>query len=117
LAGPKGNTASSGAWIAADGRFVAFDSLATTLDPADGDLAPDVFVRDLQTNTTSLVSRAGGAGAKGDGASSQPSISADGRFVAFESVSSNLAAPDGDTSEPAFFRDLQPHPTTPLRPT
>ena len=62
--------------------YVAFKSAATNLSPDDTDADYDVYVRDLQANTTTLVSRATGvAGAKGDGF--WPSISADGRYVAF----------------------------------
>ena len=43
--------------ISADGRHVSFDSFATTLDPADTDASPDIFVRDLQANTTTYVGR------------------------------------------------------------
>ena len=90
--GAKGNAAAPDVAISADGRFVAFSSEASNLHPDDGDDDPDVFVRDLQTNTTTLVSRAtGAAGAKGDGDSFDPAISADGRFVAFESTPTNLA--------------------------
>src|SRR5262249_62350204 len=103
--------------ISADGRFVAFVSSATNLDPADGDTAPDVFARDLQANTTTLVSRAAGvSGAKGNADSGSPAISADGRFVAFDSFATNLDSADGDTAADVFARDLQAGPTTPLRP-
>src|SRR5262249_61719248 len=78
--GVKGNNDSLHSSVSADGRFVAFDSAATNLVPADGDADEDVFVRDLQTNTTTLVSRASGAdGVTGNGPSSNASISADGR--------------------------------------
>ena len=54
--------------ISPGGRFVAFDSNASNLHPDDTDATGDVFVRDLQAGTTTLISRASGAdGAKGDG--------------------------------------------------
>ena len=68
--GAKGNDDSFTSAISADGRFVAFDSAATNLHPDDAGARPsfDVFVRDLQANTTTLVSRATGAtGVKGNG--------------------------------------------------
>ena len=112
-AGAKGNATSADAAISADGRFVAFDSAASNLDPADGDTSGNVFVRDLQTNTTTLVSRASSAaGTKGDRPSSSPAISADGRFVAFSSAASNLDPADGDTSGNVFVRNLQTNTTT-----
>ena len=71
--------------ISADGSRVAFTSEASNLSDVDRPL-PDVFVRDLRTNETILVSRSDGPAAPGlDGVSNQPAISADGRFVAFVS--------------------------------
>lgn len=86
-----GNGASSNPTISADGRFVAFTSLATTLALTPGGSGAQIFLRDTQTNTTSLVSQ-DAAGNAGNGASSHPTISADGGFVAFSSVSTNLGA-------------------------
>jgi Ca2+-binding RTX toxin-like protein len=113
--GAKGNSLSSRSAISADGRFVAFMSRASNLHPDDGDDAADVFVRDLQTNTTTLVSRAAGAtGVKGDGNSLLPAISADGRFATFQSSASNLHPDDGDTTQDVFRRDvLGPPPAQP----
>jgi Calx-beta domain-containing protein/WD40 repeat protein len=99
--------------ISGDGRFVAFDSFASNLDPADGDMIDDVFVRDAQTNTTTLVSRASGVnGAKANALSLDPAVSADGRFVAFTSRASNLDPADGDTTVDVYVRDLQTNTTT-----
>jgi Tol biopolymer transport system component len=117
--GEKGNESSSESSISADGRFVAFESGASNLHPDDPDAAGegpgfrDLFVRDLQEHTIALVSRAdGAAGAKGDGHSSQPAISADGRFVAFESGAENLHPDDGDEVLDVFVRDLEASTTT-----
>ena len=104
--------------ISTDGRFVAFTSSATNLDPADTELEPppsvgidegmDVFVRDLVTGTTTLMSRASGpAGADGNRPSGSPSISADGRLVAFQSYATNLHAGDADLRSDIYVRDLQ----------
>jgi Tol biopolymer transport system component len=110
--GDKGNSGSGGAAVSADGRFVAFHSGASNLHPDDDDGTPDVFVRDLQANTTTLVSRAAGpAGDKGNGSSGAPAVSADGRLVAFHSVASNLH-PDDDGTTDVFVRDLQANTTT-----
>src|SRR5262249_28368105 len=98
--GAKANSFSFDSAISADGRFVAFNSDASTLDAGDGDAIRDVFARDVQANTTKLVSRAPGAnGAKGNALSVDASLSADGRLVAFDSRASNLAPadPDGNT--------------------
>ena len=106
-AGAKANGVSSAyAQSSADGRFVAFSSRATNLDPADTDIADDVYVRDLVSATTTLVSRAGAAGLKGDGASINPTISGDGRSVAFESRATNLDPADVDATADVFVRDL-----------
>src|SRR4051812_32568343 len=73
--GAKGN-GNSGS-LSADGRYVTFESRSPSLDPEDPNTDGDVFVRDLQTNTTTLVSRATGAtGATSNGASYGSAISA-----------------------------------------
>ena len=72
-AGAKGNLGSDSPVITPDGRYVVFQSQATTLDPGDRDTLLDVYVRDLQAGTTTLVSRATGiAGAKGNSDSIRP---------------------------------------------
>src|SRR3989338_8050860 len=77
--------------ISDDGRFVAFEGLfnADDLVTDDTNGHGDIFVRDRQSGNTTRVSVASG-GTEGDGGSFQPSISADGRFVAFTSSASNL---------------------------
>ena len=112
-AGVKGNGRSDDAAISGDGRRVAFASRASDLTRSDRDRSPDVFVRDLRSGTTTLVSRAGGrAGPKANARASQPAISADGRFVAFVSRASNLTSADHDHRVDVFVRDLQAHTTT-----
>jgi len=63
----------------------------------------DVFVRDLETGTTTQVS-VGMAGSTPNGASTAASISPDGRWVAIQSQANNLAAGDTDTSDDIFVR-------------
>src|SRR5262249_31066259 len=110
--GAAANAFALDATISGDGRVVAFDSFASNLDPADGDMIDDVFLRDAQTNTTTLVSRASGAnGAKANALSLDPAVSADGRFVAFTSRASNLDPADGDTTVDVYVRDLQANTT------
>jgi hypothetical protein len=92
--------------ISADGRFVVFASTAVNLVPGDTNGVRDVFVRDRQTGTTERVSVAAG-GAQGDGPSPSngirggttfgPAISADGRFVVFDSSTTNLVSGDTNT--------------------
>jgi Tol biopolymer transport system component len=94
--GTEGNNASSAPAISADGRFVAFQSDATNLVAGDANGRTDIFVHDRNTGTTERVSLGFGVGVESSGNSLAPSISADGRFVAFESVAQNLV--DGGTS-------------------
>ena len=70
-----------------------------------------IFVRDLSTNTTTRVS-VNSAGIQGDENSFNPSISADGRFVAFTSRSSNLVPGDTNNKQDIFVRDLSTNTTT-----
>ena len=86
---------------------MTYVSAATNLDPADSDAGLDVYQRDLQTGTTTLLSRATGTlGAKGDGTSTNPDISGDGQYVAFDSTSTNLVATDGDVLTDVFLRGV-----------
>jgi len=75
--------------VSRDGTMVAFFSTATNLHPADTDPGPDVYVKNVRTGQVTLVSRAAG-GAKGNGESRLPAISADGTRVAFISTATNL---------------------------
>ncbi len=97
--------------ISSDGRFVAFVSESGDLVPGDVNDAADVFVRDLVSNRTVLVSRAlhGGSAA---GSSLQPAISADGRFVAFTSSAPDLVEDDSNGSLDVFVHDLRTEVTT-----
>jgi len=106
--GALANAESKAPAISASGRYVTFASEAKNLSRVDKDSVEDVFVRDLKTNRTVLVSRAKGKrGAAGSGDSSNPSISADGRYVAFESYASNLGPSDDSTTPDVFVRDLR----------
>jgi len=92
--------------ISADGRYVAFESVATNLVAGDANGSRDVFVRDRLLAATQLASvDSGGAHANGD--SRAPAISADGRFVAFESAATNLVANDTNGMHDVFLRDRQ----------
>jgi TolB protein len=105
--GVKGNRASFNPRMSPDGRYVVFRSNANNLVPEDTDQLEDIYVRDLQANETILVSRAPGAvGPKGNGGSFNPSISADGRRVAFRSEATNLSPEDTDAVPDIYVRDL-----------
>lgn len=105
--GTDANLPSNRALISADGRFVAFHSNASNLLPVgqDTNAARDVFVRDRLLGRTTRVS-VSSFGAQGNGQSRYPSISSDGRFVAFESLSSTFAAGDVANTWDTFLRDL-----------
>ena len=104
LGRPQANSDCHEPAISGDGRYVAFSSLASNLVAGDTNETCDVFVRDRTTQVTRRVS-VGPGGAQANGGSGAPSISADGRYVAFYSNASNLVA--GDTNETAdvFVRD------------
>ncbi len=104
--GAYGNDLSSAPAISADGRFVAFDSWADNLVPGDTNENLDVFVKDLETGETRLVSVASN-GSQANARSWFPSISADGRFVAFSSLASNLVPGDTNGVEDVFVHDVE----------
>jgi Tol biopolymer transport system component len=92
------------AQISDDGRFVTFGSAATNLVPGDGNGWEDIFVHDLQTSQTTRVSTST-AGVQGNGDSTFPAISADGRYVAFVSNASNLVTGDTNGTADIFVHD------------
>jgi len=110
-AGAEGNALSSGPIIAAGGRYVAFYSSADTLVAGDTNAFRDCFVRDLQTNTTTRVSLSS-TGAQGNKLSSEPTISADGRYVCFYSDATNLVSGDTNAVRDVFVRDRTTNTTT-----
>jgi hypothetical protein len=110
-AGVQGNSGSEASSISADGRFVAFKSLASNLVPGDTNGWPDVFVHDRLTGQTSRVS-VDSAGVQGNFDSYEPSISADGRFVAFYSIASNLVPGDTNGNWDVFVHDRATGQTT-----
>ncbi len=104
----------SGEWgvdMSSDGRFVAFSSNASNLVPGDTNGAKDVFLRDRLMGVTELVS-VNSASGQGNATSHRPAVSADGRFVAFESYASNLASGDANGVADIFVRDRQTGATT-----
>ena len=93
--------------ISADGRYVAYYSNADNLVANKTNGIFDVYVRDRVTGNTEILS-VSSAGVLGNGLSVDPSISADGRFIAFASQANNLV--DGDTNGPGFSgRDIFVH--------
>jgi len=113
--GNEGNASSEFPAISADGRYVAFDSSASNLVPADtnGEFCIDVFVHDRQTGATERVS-VDSVGNEGNEWSRYPAISADGRYVAFESWAWNLVPGDTNGSQDVFVHDRLGIPATPV---
>jgi Tol biopolymer transport system component len=109
--GTQGNSLSAWPSISPDGSYVAFESLATNLVSDDTNEVEDIFVHDRQTGETVRVS-VSSTGAQANDSSYQPSISADGRYVAFTSWASNLVNDDTNNTEDIFVRDRQTGETT-----
>jgi archaellum component FlaF (FlaF/FlaG flagellin family) len=104
--GVEGINRSTHASISADGRYVAFDSIADNLIPGDTNGTDDTFVHDRQTGVTERVS-VDSSGAQGNDWSYNPSISADGRYVAFSALADNLVPGDTNGKYDVFAHDRQ----------
>lgn len=109
--GTQGNVASGGlgagpARVGSDGRYVVFGSFADNLVPDDAEPFDDVFVRDRLLGTTECASLSS-AGGVGNGHSTYPSISDDGRYVVFYSEADNLAPEDHNEVSDVFVRDRE----------
>ena len=99
FSGEEGNCS-----ISADGRFVAFGSSGDNLVPGDSNGEYDVFVRDRLLGITERIS-VNSSGVGGNDRSLCPSISDDGRFVAFASAATNLVDDDTNGLGDIFVRD------------
>ena len=109
---PRGMSDSETPAISADGRFVAFDSMASNLVAGDTNEPQDVFVHDRQTGDDDAGERGDAVARRGMATAGAPAISADGRFVAF---SSDRQQPGGGRYERAgdvFVHDRQTGETT-----
>lgn len=102
--GTQGDGPSTRGDISGNGRFVLFTSTATNLVPDDTNDVEDVFVRDLQEQTTTRVS-VGTGGTEGNGRSRLGDISPDGRYATFQSAATNLVAADTNGVEDIFRHD------------
>ena len=111
--GAEGDGSSMWPSLSANGRHVAFQSRATTLVTGDTNAAIDVFVRDLETGVTERASVATD-GTEGNGMSLRGSISADGRYVVFPSVATNLAQGKVTPLTDIFLRDRESRRTYPI---
>jgi len=111
--------------MSADGRYVAFVSGASNLVAGDTNGINDVFVKDMQTGAITLAS-SDSSGVQAAswtvcddegycevlGSNGEPSISADGRYVSFQSDTSNLVSGDTNTTNDIFVKDTQTGQTT-----
>ncbi|PZG13743.1 S8 family serine peptidase [Nonomuraea aridisoli] len=104
--GTPGDGLSGSPVISADGRYAVFSSDATNLVPGDTNGRSDVFLRDRQERTTVRLSVAQD-GSQLDGQAREPSISADGRYVAFQSDDADVVPGDTDGVNDAFVLDRQ----------
>jgi predicted outer membrane repeat protein len=109
--GAEGNNDSYFPVIANHGRYIAFNSYASNLVSGDTNGKSDVFVRDIQTGRTTRVS-VNSQGVQGNNNSYRPSISADGRYIVFESDADNLVPEDTNGVRDVFLNDLQTGVTT-----
>jgi Tol biopolymer transport system component len=106
--GTPANSYSHNPSVSADGRYVTFNSSASNLVNGDSNGKTDVFVRDRVAGTTERVSLAAdGTQANGDSGALQ--VSADGRYVLFQSTASNLVAADTNASADLFLYDRVTH--------
>jgi Ca2+-binding RTX toxin-like protein len=92
--------------MSANGRFIAFQSSASNLVAGDTNGVEDVFVKDLLTGETTLVSVGLNGLAGAGGFSLKPRLSADGRFVFFHSRADNLVEGDNNGTIDVFARDM-----------
>jgi len=107
-----GSLANRRSWdsdISNDGRFVVYGSMASNLVPNDSGGFSDIFLRDLQSGEQRRVSVASD-GTAGNGDSTNPSISEDGKFIVFQSEASNLVAGDTNNGTDVFITGNTLHP-------
>jgi Tol biopolymer transport system component len=108
VAGEQANDASFSALMSADGRYTAFVSLASNLVPGDTNNGCDVFVRDNSNGAIERVSVSSTEAQVDTGFNCDaPAISADGRFVAFQSDGAGLVPNDTMTNSDVFVRDRE----------
>jgi Tol biopolymer transport system component len=108
--GAQANGRSQNLRVSENGRFVVFESEASNLVRGDTNRASDVFAHDLRGGETTRVS-VSSRDRQGNGPSSDPAISADGRFVSFSSEASNLVPGDTNRASDVFVHDRRTHRT------
>jgi putative cell wall-binding protein len=109
--GAQPNAACGPTVISDDGRYVAFESDATNLVAGGTDGTRHIFLRDLQANTTELISQSS-AGVEANQSCYDAFISADGGYVVFATDAGNLVAGEGNGAYDVFLRDRSAGTTT-----
>ncbi len=107
---PSGGVPKLDSWfptISADGRYVSFQSADPTLTPDDTDEISDIFRKDMQTGAVYLCSTSSGGTVKASAGCAGASISADGRYVAFQSWAGNIFPGDTNNECDVFRKDTQ----------
>lgn len=108
--GAEANNWCEAATLSADGRYVSFQSQASTLAAGDGNNVKDIFVRDRTAGTTTLISTDSN-GAPGSNESQAPAMAGQGRFVVFHSSATNLIPGDSNSAVDVFIHDRTGPPT------
>ncbi len=103
--GVGGNGASERGNISANGRYVVFASTASNLVSGDTNGKQDIFRKDLQTGSIAICSISSLGQANGD--SYRPTVSGDGRYVAFDSYATNLVSGDSNGVRDVFVKDME----------
>ncbi len=111
--GVEGNSHAYAPALSADGRWIAFVSESSTLVPGDTNIVADIFIRDRRSDTTTRASVASSgaqmspwlAGGLSPVGCASPSLSADGRFVAFASFGADLVPGDTNGKQDVFVHD------------
>lgn len=103
--GNQGNGFSESRAISADGRYVAFSSLATNLVDGDTNGVEDVFVKDMHTGKTIRITT-DSEGNQSNGGSRMRDMSVDGRYITFHSTATNLVEGDTNGATDVFVKDI-----------
>ena len=105
-AAQPGSRGADSAQSSGDGRYVVYETIAPDLYPDDRNQGPDIFLKDMFTGETTLVSRNAFVARTGNGNSTNPRISLDGTRVVFESDANNLIPSDTNNHRDVFVYDV-----------
>jgi hypothetical protein len=113
-AGNLGNDTSSWPAMSSDGRYVAYSTEATDITPSDQNGVADIVIYDRESGAANRLSLTN-SGDEADNQSIHPSISGDGKLVAYESLATNLVGGDSNRFSDIFVRDTTLNPPPPPR--